>query len=156
MLSLRGFRRNAEMSPAFRPAVPGSGVPTITYHGRKAWQIESELTRVIILECGGHGAEIASKLACNLNPLGIQNRTTIDSDQFAPAIHGPIYGADAEARLISGLLGHDLCFPYWGSPSVAEAAAGMTFHGESNILRWESVLSLDWVPHPGAQGMAGF
>ena len=138
MLSLRGFRRNAEMSPAFRPAVPGSGVPTITYHGRKAWQIESELTRVIILECGGHGAEIASKLACNLNPLGT------------------IYGADAEARLISGLLGHDLCFPYWGCPSVAEAAAGMTFHGESNILRWESVLSLDWVPHPGAQGMAGF
>jgi hypothetical protein len=111
----------------------------ITYQGRKAWRIESAPIRVTILECGGHVAEIACKFSSNINPLWTQNRVTIDSDQFDPAIHGPIYGVDAEARLISGLLGHNLCFPYWGSPSAAESTAGMTFHGESNILRWEKL-----------------
>ena len=41
--------------------------------------------------------------------------------------------------LISRLLGHNLCFPFWGSPSAAEEAAGMTAHGETNIFRWESL-----------------
>jgi hypothetical protein len=40
---------------------------------------------------------------------------------------------------LSGLAGHNLCFPFWGNPSPAEFAAGMTFHGETNIRRWELV-----------------
>jgi len=111
----------------------------IDFHGRNAWLIESGEIRVAVLECGGHVAEISLQPAGSVNPLWTQNRPTIDSDQFDPAVHGPIYGTDAEARLICGLQGHNLCFPYWGSPSPAEAAAGMTFHGESNILRWEKL-----------------
>jgi len=109
----------------------------VTFQGRKAWRIENEWLRVTILECGGHVAEIVCKSAGEINPLWTQGRPTIDSDQFEPEIHGPIYGVDAEARLICGLLGHNLCFPYWGAPSASEESAGMTFHGESNILRWE-------------------
>jgi len=110
-----------------------------TFQGRKAWRIESEFLRVTILECGGHVAEIVCKSAGEINPLWTQDRPTIDSDQFDREIHGPIYGIDAEARLMSGLAGHNLCFPYWGAPSASEEAAGMTFHGESNILRWEKL-----------------
>lgn len=90
-----------------------------------------------ILECGGHVAEVLHKDTGDLNPLWIQDRPTIDSDQFNVAVHGEIYGTDAEARLISGLSGHNLCFPFWGSPSLAEEVAGMTVHGETNIVRWE-------------------
>jgi hypothetical protein len=116
----------------------------IEFQDRNAWQIGSEEIRATILECGAHVAEIVCKAAGEINPLWVQNRPTIDSDRFDPAIHGHIYGTDSEARLISGLLGHNLCFPYWGRPSAAEEAAGMTFHGESNILRWKM---LDGQPH---------
>ena len=37
---------------------------------------------------------------------------------------------------MSGLLGHNLCFPYWGDPSVEEYKAGMTYHGETGVVRW--------------------
>jgi len=118
---------------------PTVGVRMIAFQGRRAWRIENEQLRITILECGGHIAEIVCKSAAEINPLWTQDRPTIDSDQFDPDVHGPIYGIDAEARLISGLMGHNLCFPSWGAPSASEHAAGMTFHGESNILRWEQL-----------------
>ncbi len=103
--------------------------------------METAELRVTLLECGGHVAEIVYKPAGQTNPMWIQNRPTIDSDQFDKAIHGAIYGTDREAKLISGLAGHNLCFPFWGTPTASEDAAGMTFHGESNILRWEATES---------------
>lgn len=101
--------------------------------------METEQLRVTVLECGGHVAEIVCKSAGDTNPLWVQNRPTIDSDQFDPRIHGAIYGVDAEARAISGLCGHNLCLPFWGKPSEAEERAGMTFHGETNIVRWKAL-----------------
>lgn len=111
------------------------------FQGRRAWQLDTAQLGVTILECGGHVAAIVDKAVPHVNPLWIQNRPTIDSDQFDPADHGHLYGTDAEARLISGLAGHNLCFPFWGSPSREEEAAGMTLHGETNILRWQEVES---------------
>jgi hypothetical protein len=37
---------------------------------------------------------------------------------------------------MAGLIGHNLCFPFWGNPSDTEYKAGMTFHGETGITRW--------------------
>lgn len=71
------------------------------------------------------------------SPLWVQSRQTIDPDTYNPAVHGTAYGRTPESRLLSGLAGHNLCFPFWGNPSAAEFAAGMTFHGECNIRRWE-------------------
>ena len=88
------------------------------------------------MECGGHVAE-TTFLPTGVNPLWIQNRPTIDADQFDPLVHGPIYGDDSEGKLISGLLGHNLCIPYWGLPSDAEYRRGMTCHGEPNAVRWQ-------------------
>jgi hypothetical protein len=109
--------------------------------GRPAWTIETEQIRVSIMECGAHVAEIVLKRVGEVNPLWIQSSPTIDSDQFDPAIHGTSYGVGYEARLISGLAGHNLCFPFWGNPSAYEAQAGMTVHGETNIVRWEKLHS---------------
>src|SRR5260370_19865618 len=104
---------------------------------RRAWTVETEFLRVTVLQCGGHLAEIVLKDANHVNPLWVQSRPTIDSDAYDPAIHGHLYGTSPEARLLSGLTGHNLCFPFWGNPSSSEIAAGMTFHGETNIRRWQ-------------------
>lgn len=108
-----------------------------TFQGRPAWRIETAEFRVTILECGGHIAEIIYKPASAVNPLWIQNVPTIDSDLFDPALHGSVYGVDGESKLISGLAGHNLCLPFWGLASEAEQSAGMTAHGETNIVRWK-------------------
>jgi hypothetical protein len=89
-----------------------------------------------VLECGGLIAGLRHKSNAT-NPLWIQNQPTIDSDLFNPAVHGKIYGTEGEVRLISGLTGRNLCFPYWGYLSEAEHRAGMTAHGETHIRRWE-------------------
>lgn len=112
-----------------------------SFLGRRAWQIDTPDVRVTILECGGHVAEIVHKASGEINPLWIQNRPTIDSDKFDPAIHGAEFGTDGEAKLISGLAGHNLCFPFWGAPSETEQKAGMTAHGETNIVRWQEIES---------------
>ena len=112
-------------------------MPNASFSGRAAWRIETESLRATLLECGGHLAEVVLKQGAGINPLWIQSRPTIDSDKYDPAIHGDIYGRSSESRLLSGLAGHNLCFPFWGDPSPAEFAAGMTFHGETNIRRWQ-------------------
>jgi hypothetical protein len=111
------------------------------FHNRAAWQIESDQVRVSVMQCGGHIAEITF-LPTGVNPLWIQDRPTIDPDQYDPSIHSPIYGDDGEGKLISGLLGHNLCLPYWGLPSEAEYRCGMTCHGEPNTVRWQPRLDL--------------
>jgi hypothetical protein len=111
-------------------------MPATSYLGRSAWQLESECLRASVLESGGHFAELVLKSGAEVNPLWTQSRPTIDSDSYDPLIHGGLYGTAPESRLLSGLAGHNLCFPFWGNPSPAEVIAGMTFHGETNIRRW--------------------
>jgi hypothetical protein len=106
-----------------------------TFENRPAWQIQSDDIRVTVMQCGGHVAETAYRPS-EVNPLWIQDRPTIDADQYDPLIHGAVYGDDGEGKLISGLLGHNLCLPYWGLPSAAEFRRGMTCHGEPNTVRW--------------------
>jgi hypothetical protein len=111
------------------------------FHNRPVWQIESDAIRVTVTECGAHVAEIASKHT-GVNPLWIQDQPTIDSDQYDPAVHRHLYGDGSESKLIAGLLGHNLCLPYWGSPTAAELQTGMTAHGETNVVRWQACLHL--------------
>jgi hypothetical protein len=94
---------------------------------------------VTILQSGGHIAEIALAEKEAVNPLWIQSRPTIDDKDYVPAKHEKFYGGGPGARLLAGLLGHNICFPFWGDPSPSEAAAGMTFHGETGIVRWDRI-----------------
>jgi hypothetical protein len=111
-------------------------MPETVFHGRAAWTIRTDDIQVTLLQSGGHLAEIVLKNREQVNPLWVQSRATIDSETYDPQIHGPIYGNNCESRLLSGLAGHNVCFPFWGDPSGAECAAGMTFHGETGIRRW--------------------
>lgn len=110
-----------------------------SFHDRACWTIENADIRVTVMKSGGNIAALVLKKKLDLNPLWVQERATIDSDQYDPAIHSATYGTAPEAKLLCGLLGHNLCFPYWGDPSGAEHNAGMTYHGETNIVRWEEV-----------------
>jgi hypothetical protein len=112
--------------------------PMARFHNRPSWQIESEQILVSVMECGAHTAEMTWK-PTGINPLWIQDCPTIDPDQYDPALHAALYGNNCESRLMSGVLGHNLCLPYWGNPSEAEYRAGMTCHGEVNAVRWRAL-----------------
>jgi hypothetical protein len=110
-----------------------------SYRGRRAVTIENSRLRVTVTREGGHIAEILHK-ETSINPLWSPPWTSVDPSTV-PAGGSPEYGADAEARLLAGILGHNACIDLFGGPSPEEAAAGMTVHGEASILPYEIAVS---------------
>jgi hypothetical protein len=105
------------------------------FHQRRAVQIENGNIRLTVLQEGGHIAEILHKPS-GVNPLWIPPWPSIEPSTYGLEKHAE-YGSDAESKLLSGIMGHNLCLDLWGSPSPEEAAAGMTVHGEGSILPYE-------------------
>jgi len=108
-------------------------------HNRDVWQIENTQVRVTVTQVGGHVAELVLKGENPMNPLWVQARPTIEPTKYVPEKHEKLYGGGSAAKLLSGLVGHNLCFPYWGDPSDSEYRAGMTFHGETGVVRWRRI-----------------
>lgn len=106
-------------------------MPEAIYHGRRAVQIENEHLRVTVTCEGGHIAEIFDKQT-GVNPLWTPPWPSIEPSAFDPA--STAYGEGAEAKLLTGIMGHNLCLDLFGGPSREEAAAGMTVHGESSVV----------------------
>ena len=42
-----------------------------------------------------------------------------------------------DARLLAGIMGHNLCLDIFGGPSAEEAAAGLTPHGEASVATYD-------------------
>jgi len=105
------------------------------YRGRRAASIENELLRVTVLQEGGHIAEILDKQT-GVNPLWTPPWPSIEPSTYDSHRH-PEYGADAESKLLSGIMGHNLCLDIFGGPSPEEAAAGLTVHGEAPVAAYE-------------------
>ena len=105
------------------------------FHGRRAAQISNGVVRVSVLAGGGHIAEI-SLVEKGVNPLWVPPWPSIEPTDFDPRVHSE-YGNDAESRLLAGIMGHNLCFDFFGPPSEEEAAAGLTVHGEASVVTWE-------------------
>jgi hypothetical protein len=105
------------------------------YRGRRAASIENEMLRVTVLHEGGHIAEILDKQT-GINPLWTPPWPSIEPSTYDPQRH-PEYGADAESKLLSGIMGHNLCLDIFGGPSPEEAAAGLTVHGEAPVAAYE-------------------
>lgn len=101
------------------------------FHGRAAVQIENEHLRLTVLKEGGHIAEILHK-ASGMNPLWVPPWKSMEPSTYDPALH-PEYGLNAESKLLTGIMGHNLCLDLFGPPSEDEAAAGITVHGESSV-----------------------
>ncbi len=108
---------------------------TELYRGRRAASIENQWVRVTLLAEGGHIAAITDK-ASGVNPLWTPPWDSIEPSTYDARRH-PEYGSDSESKLLSGIMGHNLCLDIFGPPSAEEAAAGLTVHGEASVAAWE-------------------
>jgi hypothetical protein len=102
---------------------------------RRAAVVENDALRVTVLEEGGHIAEIFDKRS-GVNPLWTPPWPSIEPSTYSPSRHGE-YGDGSDAILLAGIMGHNLCLDIFGGPSDAEAAAGLTPHGEASVVRYE-------------------
>lgn len=102
---------------------------------RRAVQIENDQIRVTVTVEGGHIAEILDK-SSGVNPLWIPPWTSIEISAYSPDKH-PEYGEGPERKLLSGIMGHNLCLGIFGPPSAAEQAAGLSSHGEASVAPYE-------------------
>src|SRR4029077_5620838 len=97
--------------------------PMTTYRGRWAAVLENDVLRVTVLEGGGHIAEILDK-ASGISPLWIPQWPSIEPWEYDPR-HHPEYGGGADASLLAGLIGHNLCLDVFGGAAAGEDAAGV-------------------------------
>jgi hypothetical protein len=114
---------------------------TDRYRGRRAATIENAQLRVTVLEEGGHIAEIFDK-ASGLNPLWAPPWPTIEPSALEPA-DAATYGGGSDARLLAGIMGHNLCLDIFGPPSDEEARAGLSAHGEGSVAPYELMRGRD-------------
>ena len=105
------------------------------YRNRRAVEIEDEWVRVTALAEGGHVAEILDK-GSGVNPLWAPPWPSIEPSAYSRE-RNPEYGADAESKLLAGIMGHNVCLDIFGGVSEEEAAAGLTVHGEAAVARYE-------------------
>lgn len=102
---------------------------------RRQIHLENDRLRLTLVPGGGHIAAVELK-ANGVNPLWDPPWETIDPSAYDARAH-PQYGEDVEARLLSGIAGHNLCFDIFGVPSDEEAAAGLGVHGEASAVDWD-------------------
>jgi hypothetical protein len=110
-------------------------MPETIYRGRRAAAIENRELRLTVLREGGHIAGILDK-ETGVNPLWTPPWTSIEPSVYDPVRH-PEYGAGPEAKLLCGIMGHNLCLDLFGGPSPEEAGAGITVHGEGAVEPYE-------------------
>jgi hypothetical protein len=111
----------------------------IRYRGRRAATIENDELRVTVLEEGGHIAEILDK-ASGVNPLWTPPWPSIEPSQYGPP-HIGTYGSGSDARLLAGIMGHNVCLDIFGPPTEDEEKAGIGAHGEGSIAPYELTTS---------------
>src|SRR5580700_4954342 len=127
-------------------------MPEDTYRGRRACRIETPDLRVTVLVEGGHITEIAD-MQTGVNPLWTPPWPSIEPSTYDRAKH-PEYGADAESKLLAGIMGQNLCLDLFGGPSDAEAAAGLTTHGEGSVAAYEITTTADEIATRASLPMA--
>ena len=104
--------------------------------------LENDRVRVTLLPGGGHIAAAVLKQT-GVSPLWDPPWETIEPSEYDPGRH-PEYGGGVDARLLSGIAGHNLCFDLFGVPSDEEAAAGLDVHGEASCADWEADSGAGW------------
>lgn len=101
------------------------------YRNRKAFEFSNEQLSVTVSVEGGHIASILHK-GTRMNPLWVPIWPSLEPSAYDPA-RNPEYGTGNEAKLLAGILGHNLCLDLFGGPSDDELAAGVYTHGEANL-----------------------
>jgi hypothetical protein len=110
-------------------------MPEGKYNNRRAFTIENPDLHVTVLPGGGHIAGILDKRT-GINPLWSPPWPSVDPVTFDAKQH-PEFGTGSDARLLAGIMGHNLCLDIFGGPSAEEEAAGTTAHGEGSVVRFD-------------------
>ena len=110
-------------------------MPLEKFNGRRAVTLENTELHVTVLPGGGHIAAIHHK-ATGVNPLWSPPWNSIEPETYDPRKH-PEFGTTGEARLLAGIMGHNLCLDIFGGPSPEEEAAGVTPHGEGSMVNFD-------------------
>jgi hypothetical protein len=115
-------------------------MPEGKYNGRRAVTLENAHLHVTVLPGGGHIAAIVDKRT-GVNPLWSPPWNSVEPTAFDPGFHPvkqhPEFGTGSDARLLAGIMGHNLCLDLFGGPSAEEEAAGMTAHGEGSVVSYD-------------------
>jgi len=97
--------------------------------------LDNGLLQIVVTVEGGHIAAVIDR-STGVNPLWTPPWPSLEPSKYDAAKH-PEYGGNSESKLLSGILGHNLCLDMFGGTSDAEAAAGMTVHGEASVNPYE-------------------
>jgi len=107
----------------------------VIFMGRLAARLENEFLRVTVLKEGGHIAEVFDKRA-GVSPLWVPHWASMEPSKFA-SDRPNRFGTGDDAKLLAGIMGHNLCLDLFGGPSREEAASGLTVHGEASVDRYD-------------------
>ena len=121
---------------------PGLVCSRASWHDREAYVLENEILRLLTLTGGGHIAEFRFRQGAgdsSHNPLWVPPWKTIDPHKYRARIHQARYGPPITGKLLSGIVGHNICLDYFGPPSEEEAKRGLSIHGEAPSSRWGHV-----------------
>jgi hypothetical protein len=73
----------------------------------------------------------------SVNPMRVPHYQTIDPYTYDIARDGNLYGTGIQRRLMSGYMGHFLCFPQFAASSPAEFRQDYGQHGEAIAVEWK-------------------
>ncbi len=114
-----------------------------SWQGRNAFCLGNELVRLTTLTGGGHIAEFRFAEDTGLptlNPLWVPPWQTIEPYNYREKAQASRYGGLTEGKLLSGIVGHNICLDYFGSPSPEEAKEGLSQHGEAPSAKWHKTM----------------
>jgi hypothetical protein len=131
----RAFHSAIKHNPIFRSLQVAVHNARGMFRKRRAVAIENAELRLTALVEGGHIAEVFDKRS-GLNPLWTPPWPSIEPSTFNSSTHRE-YGADIDAKLLAGIMGHNLCLDIFGAPTDEEAAAGLTPHGEASVASYD-------------------
>ncbi len=109
-------------------------------HGRRAFVLENSRMRLSTLPGGGFIGEVrfqSDDPKKSVNPLRVPHYQTIDPFTYDVARDGDLYGTGIQRRLMSGYMGHFLCFPQFAASSPAEFRQDYGQHGEAIAVEWK-------------------
>ena len=86
-----------------------------------------------MLQEGGHIAGIFDKTS-GVNPLWTPPWPSLEPSEYRKLNRDPF---SADALLLAGIMGHNLCLDIFGPPTDEEAKAGLTAHGEGSVAPYE-------------------
>lgn len=116
------------------------GSQSIEWKGRAATRLSNGVVELTVLTGGGHLADfrfLAENGVESPNVLWEAPWVTLDPTNARLPELVRSYGPTEIGRFLAGYTGHTLCLDYFGLPTVEEAAAGLSLHGEAAVRNWD-------------------